>query len=68
MVTAGKGLTLGSLVCGVLLCFVTFPCGVLGRAWYMIVSIPDVCLLAYFVLLFNIPINTVSVMPGCFLG
>ena len=28
---AGKGLTLGSLVRGVLLCFATFPCGVLVR-------------------------------------
>ena len=26
----GKGWPLGSLVCYVLLCFVTFPCGVLG--------------------------------------
>ena len=28
--------------------FVTFPCGVLGRVWYLIVSIPDLCLLTYF--------------------
>ena len=38
----------GSLVCGVLLCFVTFPCGVLDLVWYLIVSIPDLCLLTYF--------------------
>ena len=30
------------------LCFVTFPFGVLGQVWYLIVSIPDICLLPYF--------------------
>ena len=29
--------------------FVTFPCGVLGKVWYLIVSIPDLCLLSYYV-------------------
>ena len=29
--------------------FVTFPCGVLGQVWYLIVSIPDFSLLTYFV-------------------
>ena len=28
--------------------FVTFPCGVLGRVWYLIVSISDLCLLTCF--------------------
>ena len=28
--------------------FVTFPCGVLGQVWYLIVLIPDLCLLTYF--------------------
>ena len=28
--------------------FVTFPCGVLGQVWYLIISIPDLCLLTYF--------------------
>ena len=27
--------------------FVTFPCGVLGQVWYLIVSIPDLCHLTY---------------------
>ena len=42
-------------LCGVLLCFVTFPCVVLGRMWYLIVSIPDLChlLTFYFHLLIN---------------
>ena len=25
--------------------FVHFPCGMLGQVWYLIVSIPDICLL-----------------------
>ena len=45
----GKGLHPGSLVCEVFLCFVTFPCGVLRQVWYLIVSIPEVSLLTYFV-------------------
>ena len=28
---------------------VTFPCGVLGQAWYWIVSDLDLCLLPYFI-------------------
>ena len=28
--------------------FVTFSFGVLGQVWYLIVSIPDMCLLPYF--------------------
>ena len=28
--------------------FVTFPYGVLGLMWYLIVSIPDLCILPYF--------------------
>ena len=31
-----------SVVCGVLMCFVTFPYGVLGRVWNLIVLIPDI--------------------------
>ena len=27
---------------------VTFPCGILGQVWYLIVSIPDLCPLSYF--------------------
>ena len=38
-----------SLVCDVFLCFVTFPCGVLGHICYLILSIPERCLLTYFV-------------------
>ena len=28
--------------------FVTFLCGIGGQVWYLIVSIPDLCLLSYF--------------------
>ena len=37
------------LSCVIFYCvFVTFPCGVLGQVWYLIVSIPDLCHLIYF--------------------
>ena len=42
---AGKGLA-SWLSC--VRCFVTFPCVDLGHVWYLIVSIPDICLLPYF--------------------
>ena len=37
-----------ALVCDVLLCFLTFTCGILGQVWYLIVSIPDLCHFSYF--------------------
>ena len=37
--------------------FVTFPCGVLGQVWYLIVPIPDICLLTYF---YNLALLVVS--------
>ena len=43
----GGGWPLGSLVCDVFLCFVTFPYGVPDQVWYLIISIPDLCLLPY---------------------
>ena len=48
---AGKGMTswLSFVVSN---CeFVTFPIGILCQIWYLIVSIPDLCTLTYFVLL-----------------
>ena len=49
---AGKGLTSWfSFVmsnCEV----VTFPCGILGQVWCLIVLIPDLCPFSYFVLIF----------------
>ena len=41
---AGKGLLFVMSNCD----FVTFPCGILGQVWYLIVLIPDLCRLSYF--------------------
>ena len=38
-----------ALVGDVYCSFVTFPCGILGQVWYLIVSYPDLCRLSYFV-------------------
>ena len=43
----GKGLTLGVLVCVVFLRFDTFSCGLIGKVWYFIESVPGLCLLNY---------------------
>ena len=38
-----------ALLCVMFSCvFVTFPYGILGQVWYLIVSIPDRFLLSYF--------------------
>ena len=37
-----------ALVCDVLLCFVTFPCGTVGQVWYLFMSDLDICHLSYF--------------------
>ena len=50
---AGKGLTFWLSVWDVLLCFVTFTCGILGQVWSLIVSIPDLCHLSYTVTLLH---------------
>ena len=42
---AGKGLTSWLLL---VMFIVVFPCGILGQVWYLIVSFPDLCRLAYF--------------------
>ena len=43
----GKRADLFALVCDVYCDFVTFPFGILGQVWYLIVSIPDPCCLSY---------------------
>ena len=48
---AGKGLNSWLLIVMFNCVFVTFPCGILGQVWYLIVSIPDLCRISYF----NIP-------------
>ena len=37
-----------ALVCDVHCGFVTFPFGILGQVWYLIVLIPDLCHLSFF--------------------
>ena len=48
VITCWERAYLLALLCVMFYCvFVTFPCGVLGQVWYLIVSISDLCLLAY---------------------
>ena len=49
VVTCWEGAYLVALVGDVYCIFVTFPCGILGQVWYLIVSFPDLCLLSYLV-------------------
>ena len=49
VVTCWERADLLALVCGVYYEFVTFPIGILGQVWYLIVSIPDLCTLTYIV-------------------
>ena len=49
---AGKGLTSWLLFVMLNGIFVTFPCGILGQVWYLIVSIPDLCRLNCFIQIF----------------
>ena len=51
VVTCWKGADLLALVGDVYCIFVTlntFPNGILGQVWYLIVSFPDICQLSYF--------------------
>ena len=45
---AGKGLTSCLMFVMFNSVFVTFPCGILGQVWFLIVSIPDLNCLSYF--------------------
>ena len=49
MVTCWEGADILALLYVMFYCvFDTFPWGVLGRVWCLVVSIPDLCLLTYF--------------------
>ena len=50
VVTCWERAYLLALICGVLLWVCHFPIGILGQAWYLIESIPDLYTLTYFVL------------------
>ena len=47
---AGKGLTSWLSFVMFNCAFVTFPCGILGQVWSLIVLIPDLCHLSYFII------------------
>ena len=47
---AGKGLTSWLSFVMFNCFFVTFPCGILGPVWFLIVSISDICRHCYFVI------------------
>ena len=49
VVTCWERADLLALVGDVYCIFVTFPCGILGQVWYLIVSFPDLCLERYYV-------------------
>ena len=46
-ITCWERADLLALVCDVYCIFATFPCGILGQVWYLIVSFPDLCRLSY---------------------
>ena len=49
LITCLERADLLALLCVVFTCsFVTFPYGVLGQLWFLIVMIPDLCLPLYF--------------------
>ena len=48
VVTCWERADLLAFVSEVLLFFVTFPCGIVGKVWYLIVSITDLCRLSFF--------------------
>ena len=48
VVACWKGLTFWLLFVMSNCDFVTFPCGILGQVWYLIVLIPDLCRLSHF--------------------
>ena len=49
VVTCWERADLLTILCVMFYCdFVTFPCGVLGQVWCLVVSISDLCLLSYF--------------------
>ena len=48
--------------------FVTFPCGILGQVWYLIVSIPNLCHLSYLVYKFKKIFHTYIFFNAVYLG
>ena len=62
---AGNGLTSWLLFGMLNYVSVTFPCGILGQVWYLIVSIPDLCRLSYFyitIFIFRLTIISTTIL------
>ena len=59
VVTCWERADLLALVCGVYLWVCHFPICILGQVWYLIVSIPDLCTLTYFILLLQLKLHTI---------
>ena len=66
MVTCLERTDLLALVCEISICFVTFPCGILGQVWYLIVSIYDLCHLSYFTVLSDFFFINLKLFSGIF--
>ena len=49
VVTCWERADLLAPICDIYLSLDTFTCGILGQVWYLIVLIPDLCLLSYFI-------------------
>ena len=58
--------SLGSVVCNVFLFFVTFPYGFSGEVWYLFVSIPDLCLLYFFLTTLQVSTGNLKVLIQIF--
>ena len=58
VVTCQEKTDLLALVGDVCCIFGTFPCGILGQVWYLIVSFPDICHLSYIKLTQYLTINS----------
>ena len=61
MVTCLERADLLALVGDVYCIFDTFPCGILGQVWYLIVLFPDLCHLSYFL---QVPHSLWHLTPG----
>ena len=64
VVTCWERAGLLALVGDVYCIFVTFPCGILGQVWYLIVSFPDLCHLSYFeIVIGHVLVNAIRHAP-----
>ena len=62
---AGERTDLLALVGDIYCFFVTFPRGILGQVWYLIVSFPELCRLSYFSLCIALVISDKTIVIMC---